>query len=192
MQGVTIINLTFLLLASCAMPTICQQSVSKPSWHFSPDFLVHYKPQETPTPGAYQFSGPQTDTIPIQSYKDFSWFSYENAQRAVNIATIIFATIQIYERYQTIGFAPEQSPNDYQVIIAIKKIIASLCPEIIQHMSSYGFFLVDSTAIVFKALVYKAIARLLLVCAYGDLSDFMSSITHGGFNALKVLFYGLF
>lgn len=175
-----------MLLITSTGPMLCRQNIFKSSWHFSPDFLTQYKPQQV-SPHESSLFNSTSDALPIQLTKDTSIFSYENAQRAINIATIIFATIKIYERYQTIGATARPTTNDYQLISAIKKIIASLCPDMLQSMGAYGFFLIDSTTIVFKALVYKTIARLLLLCAHGDLSDLIGSIAHGGIHTAKLL-----
>ena len=174
---------------------LCRQSIFKSSWHFSPDFLAQYKPHQAPELEALQPAPQSLHTYqPLASEPQLlvarpaSLFSYENAQRMINIATIIFATIKIYERYQAIGITAQPNMNDYQWLASMKKMIASLCPDMLQTMGAYGFFLIDSTAIVFKALVYKAIAKLLLLCAHGDISDLIGSIAHGGVHTAKLLF----
>jgi hypothetical protein len=166
----------------------CRATARTHSWHFSSEFLAQYKPQSASGCSGLQAT-PAHEALDVTytpATKSESLLSYENAQRLINIATIIFATMQIYERYQIIGSATQPTVDDYQLIVAIKKLIAAWCPSIVQSAGVYGFFLVDSTAIVFKALVYKAIAKLLLLCVYGDISDLIGSIVHGGINTAKL------
>lgn len=64
------------------------------------------------------------------------------------------------------------------------------CPTIVQNIGIYGTFLFDSTAIICEALMYKTIAKLLLICAHGDLRDlFFSSATKNECNTPKCLLY---
>ena len=181
LRGKSIKKLIPLLFIASTSPTFCAQI----SWHFSPDFLTQYKPPQVIAPATHITPA---DALPVQLAQDASILSYENAQRTINIATILFAAIKIYERYQTIGTTTEPNMNDYQLIAAVKGIITSLCPDMLQSIGAYSFFLVDSTAIVFKALVYKTIAKLLLLCAQGDLSDLIGSIAQSGVHAAKLLF----
>lgn len=159
--------------------SIYDANATKNHWQFSPDFLAQHVPKKTTYNTVYQPAHVPlypSHTVPQEP----SLFSYENAQRMINIATIIFATIKIYERYQTIGVA---TVHDQSWTLAL----TSWCPAMLHSFGVYGNFLIDSTTIVFEALIYKAIAKLLLLCAHGDISDLIGSIAHSGIHTAKQL-----
>lgn len=158
----------------------CHASEPKPNWQFASAFLAQHQPKKT----FYKSTYPPKQSNQCTKTQSRSLFSLENTQRVISIATIIFATIKIYERYQTIG-APWQ--HDQSWTLAVKQYLVSWCPSVLHSIGIYGAFLVDSTAIVFQALIYKTIAQLLLLCAYGDITDVISSLAQGGAYTVKKL-----
>lgn len=168
-----------IFLAILACNSSCYETVNKAHWQFSADFLAQHGPKNAPYGTVYQPAHVPLH-LPHTAPQESSLLSYENAQRMINIATIIFATIKIYERYQAIGVAPV---HDQSWTLAL----TSWCPAMLHSVGMYGNFLIDSTTIVFEALIYKAIAKLLLLCAHGDISDLIGSIADGGLHAAKQL-----
>lgn len=168
----------------------CAQNTAHGSWRFSPEFLACYQQQKTEnistinsahheayiTTNATQEKALTTPSI---------LFSYENAQHLINIAAIIFAAIKIYQRYETINITPSANNDNTSWSLSLKNIMPSILPSILYNISIYGSFLTDSTKIVFQALVYKTIAKLLLLCAHGDITDVLKSVFDGGRYAVK-------
>ena len=195
-KGLFINTSLFICITNLLGNSACAYSTLKSHWQFSPLFLAHYKPQEIGGHPIYQtiqpplfthLTAPHYPQEPSIIQANSSLFSHENAQCMVNIAAIVFATIKIYQRYETLHLKLPTALNDQSWASAIKTMIISSCPSILQSASTNGVFLIDSTTIIFEVLIYKSIAKLLLLCAYGDIVDLLRSIAHGGFNTAKQL-----
>lgn len=155
------------------------------NWQISPAFIAAHN-QEYSAPCIPLMQKKASDNDEHKDETSSFLLSYDNAQRLITIATIIFATVKIYERYQLIGVSAPQIP-DPSWTDTIKNYLIALCPAPLHSVGIYGAFCIDSTTIVFEALIYKTIGKLLLMCAYGDISDLLGSVVHGGVHAAKLL-----
>lgn len=158
----------FLLIITYTLGWSDQISTTKPQWHFSSQFLTTYYHQEAHPPEQQSVVPPDPEKPSASS----SFLSQATIEKAINIIACTYAFAQIYNRYQAMHAPPGV---DDSWTGSLKNALSSLCPALIQTIGSHGMLFIDSTEIVFETLVYKAIAKLIVLCAYGDIGDFIKS-----------------
>jgi hypothetical protein len=91
------------------------------------------------------------------------WLNIQNVHRIINSAAFIFAAAKLHQEYLRLFIDPKNSPKEGSLSL--------FYPHIMQAFQAHVSFLGYSIAIALQTLCYKTIARLLLLCAYGDLRD---------------------
>lgn len=172
---------------------------SSRTWQFSSTFLQNQKPNTPsnspsselkPTIPSSPPSHHVQNVIPINSPYPYipsiahthqppnpppSLFTYENAYTALNVATMSYVAYEIYRLY-TAMINPSQAIKTDEssfIIKAFKEILLFLCPQFLQNIGRIGLFFIDSFAIVVQALLYKTIAKLIILCGQGDIVDLL-------------------
>jgi len=147
----------------------CQGHILRSPWQFSADFLEQQ--DEKPQPHSWlTLEHPKQETLP-SAPKQASWFTVNNAHKIINIATLMYACIKIYKRYQQIDATTPPSEGEYMLMKKLKQLMLYVCPQFIQTIGSHGVFFIDSVEIIFKALIYKTLAQLVVLCGSGNIFD---------------------
>jgi len=162
----------------------CHGNIYKTPWQFSDDFVKNNAVTETENKESthplhtwmYNTDCATVDFLqePMPNQPQSKpWLTVENAHKVINIATLTYVCIKIYNRYHEVYTLPV-AQNSSLMVGTLKQIVNSICPQFIQTIGTHGCFLIDSVEIAFKGLIYKTVAQLIVLCGSGNIVDFMA------------------
>ncbi|MCX5922306.1 MAG: hypothetical protein NTX86_03185 [Candidatus Dependentiae bacterium] len=165
------------------------EGLQERAWQFSADFLQHYQagskieepmislPLSTQKPDLNDWLIIQTpEHLPPPSSS--SWITYEKAHTLINITTMGYVLMKIYQRYNQLYAANQSADNSYAITKLFKNGLSYICPQFIQSLGTQGIFFVDSIQIIGTAFLYKTIAQCVIFCTSGNIFDLLRSIAH--------------
>lgn len=111
-----------------------------------------------------------------------SLFSYENAHKILNGATMGYCIYKIFllyrAHYDTAPHQIQSGENGLSASIAhsIKQWLLYFCPQFLQNLGIHSQFLIESLSIMIKALIFKTVIKFMLICGQGDIFDVVGHI----------------
>lgn len=133
------------------------------SQRFSAEFLKEIKKSVFQDAVKSDEFSQKKDIVIIQAEKAKTrYFTYERCSAMINLAAAAYATHKIYHCYRF---------GKMRASLKSELFLYRFYPEYLKNLEDGGAFFVDATAVLVETLIYKTVAKLMLVCAMGDLSD---------------------
>lgn len=156
-------------------------------WQFSPFFLEF---NQTTTPiKIEQYSHHNIQLNPDDDTQDnhiTSYCSYDGKPqtnqplsltrqefyKCINILSMLYASIKIIKQYNNIYVQtiPDTSQNSF-IISKLKNFSAYMCPQFLKKLNKHGQFFINSLEIIIETLIFKYIAKLIILCGSMDILD---------------------
>lgn len=106
-----------------------------------------------------------------------SLLNYNNTLTALNMATLCYICHELYREYRMYSYALEhQTEPDSLIERFIVHHINLLFPNLEITFGLHFTFFIRAASIIILAMLYKTLAKLVLMAWHGDLFDFISSM----------------
>ena len=114
----------------------------------------------------------------------FSFISYENAYKAIDVMAISYALLKTYKKYQAVynGVGAEE---EGWIRSMLTTVVNTIAPQVIIDLSKNGNFLLESASVLIETLVIKTSLQFILYAGHGDLVDLSKKVSR---PILKTIF----
>lgn len=101
-----------------------------------------------------------------------SLLSFKNAHTALDYGAFAYALYHVGILYKN----PSPNPANQSLIATfLKKNIEYICPTFIKQTGSQAIFICQALGVIGETLLYKTIAKLILLCGDGDILDVLKT-----------------